>query len=219
MRMSAHSAPENYMMTVIPKVPFYLEQHHQHRRPNPPKGRRKDVFIAVYPSIFYTNVLSFSNYRLKTETNSFVKKRLCPKCFRGNCEKGCRFRCFTCKGHHNTLIHVNRDFKGESNTITAITAHNNFVKGLNESMHSCNYAWVGSVLTDDELALLATTLVEITDTKNQPITARALLDSASQYNFTTANGQPRKQITFTSYSLETFDQVHREPFWCVKVFC
>ena len=63
-----------------------------------------------------------------------------------------------------------------------------------------NSGWVGSIITDDAYALLAASIVEITNSSVNSVQVRALLDNGSQYNFITTKCVKRLNSPLISIS-------------------
>jgi len=112
-----------------------------------------------------------------------------------------------CKKPHNTLLHI-KNFRPSPNansnatTVNAATvkaaANNNEGKSeVDESRNNIvtvkgeskffEHGLVGSVITDDAYALLATALVKVLAPNFPEIQVRALLDSGSQFNLVTTS--------------------------------
>jgi len=151
------------------------------------------------------------------ERSSFIrKKRLCPRCLRGKCGKTCTFKCRTCNGRHNTLIHLENPPKSAKQTTSnnngeSTLLNSNSLKIMNENSLIMKFlpdGWVGSVATDNLNALLATACVNITNAIKTNTSARALLDSASQLNFVTIDFA-RKINARPSRSYQSFNSVNQ----------
>ena len=144
------------------------------------------------------------------ERFGFVKKKqMCRKCLRSSCNRLCKIFCNQCKKDHNTLIHINFQSRGgkrkeETDSSNQSEQSGKFFTSSSYSSNSMAIApknidtivpknidtfsllhsgWVGSLVTDDLYALLATALVEIQIPSSNNYSTRAILDNASQFNF------------------------------------
>ncbi len=128
-------------------------------------------------------------------SSSARKKWLYPHCFKGKCNRSCGFTCGTCKGKHNTFVHLQIPSKVAKQTSASNASNNNgqlvgsFSSNslLNVNTNPLKFkllpdGWVGSVATDSSHALLATALIKISNAKRSCTTGRALLDSGSELN-------------------------------------
>lgn len=125
--------------------------------------------------------------------------RLCTNCLRsGHLVSNCRASsCRTCKGKHNTLLHITHTPTNTAPTNPSNTDHTpttlNLQSAVTEPRQSLNLHTTEQTpniqLTpiQNKTVILSTALVKVIDTDNQSHTLRALLDSGSQSNFITEN--------------------------------
>lgn len=117
------------------------------------------------------------------------KLEICKNCLSRYAENKCKFKgCKKCGKFHNNLLHSQND---EAPTQSCSTAVN-----------------IAPTTNVNILNILSTVVVKIYDNYNEPILARALLDSGSQSNFISIEladklRLPRKGVTCTIPGVNT----------------
>ncbi|XKL65471.1 hypothetical protein PGB90_008891 [Kerria lacca] len=181
-----------------------------------PKGNSKEVFCFYCRNAGHRmhNCTKFLNLKPEDRATFINKKRLCRKCFGTKCGFKCRFFCKICHGNHNTILHTQQRVPPNSGKSPLISTNvkklefkfNNQVPEQNActKVNDAVMGWTGSLVTDSIYSLLATTIIKTSDpSKIQSCLARALLDSASQFNFITSRlvKQLKLKIKKSQYSV------------------
>ncbi|XP_029163718.1 uncharacterized protein LOC114936567 [Nylanderia fulva] len=163
----------------------------------------KNVTQAYVTSSDSSCVLCSGNHRLR-ECQAFLKmpvrdrisetkkKRLCIKCLREFYGRSCKAsNCKTCKGYHNTLLHITDSPDERSSE----RVESNNTDTVNTVLNHCSVRDVTHVF-------LATAIIYIRDSHGNPHECRALLDSGSQSNFITKNFCERLHLTHKTIDLK-----------------
>ena len=125
----------------------------------------------------------FKSLSIQEKKNLVYSAKLCFNCLQsGHVTKDCKSKssCRTCKGRHNSLLHMAKEAVSSNSTGSVVTGHS------------------GAKFT---IGLLPTAMVPIANTTSENNICRALLDSGSQLSFITEDAVQRLGLKRSSQSL------------------